>query len=67
MKFGARHDIADDEGFTPLHFAALRGNIEVALYLLEIGANPYIRNKKGFVPYEISSREDIRVYFMVCG
>lgn len=44
LKHGARHDLADDEGNTPLHFAAMRGSVEIAKYLINLGANPYARN-----------------------
>jgi ankyrin repeat protein len=44
LKNGARHDLADEEGNTPLHFAAMRGTVEVAKFLMNLGANPYARN-----------------------
>jgi ankyrin repeat protein len=59
LKNGARTDTADDEGNTPLHFASIRGSIEVGSFLLKLGADAYARNKKGYVPYEMSSREEI--------
>ncbi|CDW78136.1 ankyrin repeat [Stylonychia lemnae] len=66
LKAGARTDIADDEGNTPLHFAAMRGTIEVGQFLINLGANPYSRNRKGFVPYELTGRDDVKAAFMVC-
>jgi hypothetical protein len=60
LKAGARTDASDDEGNTPLHFAAIRGSIEVGCFLLKLGADPYARNKKGMVPYEMSSREEVQ-------
>ncbi len=44
LKHGAKPDIADEEGNTPLHFAAQRGTEELAKFLLTLGANPYVRN-----------------------
>jgi ankyrin repeat protein len=44
LKHGAKPDIADEEGNTPLHFAAQRGTQELAKFLLTLGANPYMRN-----------------------
>lgn len=44
LKNGAKPDIADEEGNTPLHFAAMRGVQEVAKFLMNLGANPYVRN-----------------------
>ena len=66
MKAGARTDIADEEGNTPLHFAAIRGSLEVGNFLLKLGADPYARNKKGFVPYEMSSNQEVNQNFAVC-
>lgn len=63
LQNGARHDIADDEGNTPLHFAAMRGTIEVGSFLLSLGANPYTRNRKGYVSYELTTREEARIVF----
>lgn len=60
LRAGAKTDSADDEGNTPLHFAAIRGSTEVGSFLLKLGADPYARNKKGYVPYEMSSREEVQ-------
>ena len=51
LKAGARTDAADDEGNTPLHFATIRGSVEVGSFLLKLGADPYARNKKGYTVY----------------
>lgn len=59
LNAGARTDISDDEGNTPLHFAAIRGSMEVATFLLKLGADPYARNKKGFVPYEMGTSTEM--------
>jgi len=67
LKAGARPDTADEEGNTPLHFAAIRGTAEVATFLIKLGANPYAHNRKGMVPYEMTSRDDVRPAFIVCG
>ncbi|KAI0002775.1 hypothetical protein F4779DRAFT_602764 [Xylariaceae sp. FL0662B] len=37
---GADLDSCDDEGFTPLHYAILYGDVESVELLLELGANP---------------------------
>ena len=63
---GARPDIADEDGNTPLHFAAMRGTQDVAKFLMKLGANPYARNNQELVPYEVATREDVRPYFAVC-
>ena len=46
LKNGAKTDIADDNGNTPLHHAAIRGSDIVAEFLLNLGADPYAKNKK---------------------
>ena len=38
LNSGARPDIADEEGNTPLHCAASRGTMEVAKFLMNLGA-----------------------------
>ena len=43
---GARPDIADSDGNTPLHFAAMRGTQDVAKFLMNLGAQPYARNNQ---------------------
>jgi ankyrin repeat protein len=63
IKFGAKPEIADAEGNTPLHFAAINGMYDVGSYLIKVGANPYARNRKGFVPYEIISNEATKEVF----
>lgn len=66
MRAGARVDCCDDDGNTPLHFASQRGTVEVGSFLLRLGANPYARNKKGIVPYELNLREEVRNVFGIC-
>ncbi|KNC97353.1 uncharacterized protein SPPG_07281 [Spizellomyces punctatus DAOM BR117] len=39
--------VLDNEGNTPLHWAAQLANMEVVEMLLEFGADPMIRNKRG--------------------
>ena len=63
---GAKPDIADEDGNTPLHCAAERGTVEVAKFLMSLGAQPYARNNEGLVPYEVAPREDVRPDFAVC-
>mmetsp|Transcript_38752 Transcript_38752/g.52600 ORF Transcript_38752/g.52600 Transcript_38752/m.52600 type:complete len:143 (-) Transcript_38752:157-585(-) len=60
LKNGAKPDIADEEGNTPLHFAAIRGTKEVAKFLMNLGANPYARNNQGLVPYEVATRNEVK-------
>lgn len=66
LKNGARYDIADEEGNTPLHFAAIRGTVQVAKFLMNLGANPYARNNLDLVPYEVAHLDHVRPEFAVC-
>ena len=59
LKHGANPDIADEDNNTPLHFAAIRGTKDVAIFLLKLGANPYARNNTGNVPYEEVTKEEV--------
>ncbi|CAI2364852.1 unnamed protein product [Moneuplotes crassus] len=65
LKNGAKTDIADENGNTPLHHAAIRGSEIVAEFLLNLGANPYSLNKKEQVPYELCADKS-KVAFQVC-
>lgn len=57
LNFGAKPDIADEQGNTPLHFVAQRGTQELASFLINLGANPYVRNVEGYVPYEVCTND----------
>ena len=64
LKNGAKTDIADEFGNTPLHHAAIRGSEIVAEFLLKLGADPYAKNKKNLVPYELCTGD--KSAFQVC-
>ncbi|KAJ9601555.1 hypothetical protein L9F63_000298 [Diploptera punctata] len=59
LKAGAYHSAPDKEEYTPLHWAAARGNLDIAQTLLDSGAN--IENKGGkkfhFTPLHLASGE----------
>lgn len=44
---GTSVNIKDNSGYTALHYAARAGNIEIAKYLLDSGADPNSRTKTG--------------------
>lgn len=50
LRLGARTDIADKEGETPLHFSCRLGHLAVVKALLENNANVNAREEKGFTP-----------------
>lgn len=45
---GSHMNVAGWNGLTPLHFAAAYGHPNVAMFLLEAGANPYALDKLGY-------------------
>ena len=47
VEAGAPIDPQQQEGWTPLHGAVHQGNVELAQYLLDRGANPRLQNDKG--------------------
>ncbi|XP_041367614.1 protein VAPYRIN-like [Gigantopelta aegis] len=49
---GCEINRANNKGFTPLHQAASKGNVEIIKYLLSKGANPYNCNKAGTYPID---------------
>lgn len=49
---GLQHRIVGSGGETPLHFAAIAGQMEAARRLLEWGADPQITNEHGHTPME---------------
>ncbi len=55
LKYGADPNIKDKYYFrTPLHYAALNGDVDVVKELLERGADPTIRDSKGKTPLDLA-------------
>ena len=52
LEHGAEIDWQNDEGFTALHVASLWGRQEVVRKLLELGADPLIRDGDGLLPVD---------------
>ena len=44
-------NIQDNDGCTPLHYAAANGHTGVLLCLIVHGANKYLANKRGLLPF----------------
>jgi hypothetical protein len=54
LRKGANANARDKSGWTPLHWAASYGRVDVARLLLEHGADPGIRDKDGRTPLDIA-------------
>ena len=54
---GARMDIANEAGYTPLYAAAEGGHVEVVRELLNHGARMDIANEEGCTPLYAASKE----------
>jgi len=50
-KEGVDVNAKDDNGKTPLHFAASKGDLELIRFLLEKGADFSAKDENGFIPY----------------
>lgn len=47
-----------DEGFTPLHLAAFRGNLKIITLFVENGADVTLQNKQGLNCLHIAAQGD---------
>ena len=54
---GADIGAGDEEGYTPLHFAAYWGNAETVTALLNAGANGKARTEDGRTPFDLAKEE----------
>lgn len=61
---GADPNCKDDEGATPLHYASQYGMIAALTYLLtETKADPFIKNKFGYIPSDRAMNLETRETF----
>ncbi|KAG5175564.1 ankyrin repeat-containing domain protein [Tribonema minus] len=58
MENGARPDMRDGGGRTPLHYAAISGLIDMAKYLMAKGATVDVQNTIGLTPLFYAARYD---------
>lgn len=59
LKQGGSVDVTDDQGWTPLHYAALHGNVPCALALLRAGADIKLRTKDYHTAIELASDDEM--------
>ncbi|PVU74433.1 hypothetical protein DDW11_06050 [Sulfolobus sp. SCGC AB-777_G06] len=50
LKNWAEPNAKEDDGWTPLHWAAFGGHVDVVMVLLEHGADPRIADNGGIFP-----------------
>ena len=55
---GANINIQDENGLSPMHFAAANGNIEMVNSLLKKGADINIQNKQGYTPLHLACKKE---------
>ena len=60
LEHGAKPNAKDNDGWTPLHYAAYRGRVDVVKILLEHGANPRIADNEGHIPLDYAKGSAIR-------
>ncbi len=59
-KLGAEVNAGDNDGWTPLHKAAVYGETKAAALLGELGADPEARNKLGNTPLDVATSEEVK-------
>ena len=50
LSLGASFELHDNEGNTPLHYAAAWGKIDIVRILIQQGANAFVKNNSGYAP-----------------
>ena len=41
-----------ESGYTPLHRSLFHGHVDMAKYLIDAGANPWIQDHDGLIPFD---------------
>ncbi len=59
IKLGANINTKDSHGWTPLHYAAARGNLKLAKLLMKEGADIKIRNVHGETFLDLAKNSDV--------
>jgi ankyrin repeat protein len=60
LSAGAKADAEDEDGLTPLHYAAMANSLLAAQALVEAGASPQARDAAGRLPADYSSSAAIK-------
>lgn len=58
LKAGVDVDVADNDGWTPLHWTVHKKNIEMAEFLLEQGADVNTADKGGWTPLDLARNDE---------
>lgn len=64
LHLGTSIQLADQNGDTPLHYAAKYGHLDLAKNLVERGAAAHSRNKNNQTPYDIAESHLMRQYLL---
>ncbi len=57
---GAKIEVKDELNRTPLHYAAIKGWLEIARVLLQSKADPNLKDKDGYTPYHYAKYNDYK-------
>jgi ankyrin repeat protein len=60
LENGANPNTKDNNGWTPLHWAAFKDYVDVVRVLLERGADPWIADNGGHIPLDYAKDSAIR-------
>ena len=58
VEAGADLHVTDDKGWTPLHWAAKTGDVELVLTMIEGDADPYAIDKIGDSPFDVLKKHE---------
>jgi ankyrin repeat protein len=48
------------QGESILHIASRKGNEELVKYCLTLGIDPFMKNRRGKIPFEVAKRPEIK-------
>jgi ankyrin repeat protein len=65
MEAGAQVNSKDKDGWTPLHWAAWNGHLDIVQILLPNGADVNAKDSDGFQPIDVAKSEDIKCLLRV--